>query len=384
MILLKNGKLISPDPEGKKDILLSGGTIAGISETIEPPAGIETESVDFEGLLVLPGLIDGHVHFAGAGGEGGPSTRTPEMPVSDIVEGGVTTAVGMLGTDGITRAVESVLMKARSLSAQGITAYILSGAYQVPTPTITGDLGRDITLISEVIGAGEIAVSDHRDSVPQWHELARLIRTVRVAGMLAGKAGIVCVHLGEAPRTFEILLEVVEKANIPWRNILPTHCNRSEAVFELAVDYARRGGFVDITTSAYPFFPDEEAKPSSCIGKLLASGVPSHRISLSSDAGGSLPEFDEAGNLTGYEIGKVSTIYSEIVDLVTKENMPINQAVRFATSNPAAVYGLRNKGRVAAGCDADLLVIDEKYEIQHVIAGGRFLIRDKLNTDSLG
>jgi beta-aspartyl-dipeptidase (metallo-type) len=175
----------------------------------------------------------------------------------------------------------------------------------------------------------------------------------------------------------------VEEAIIPWRHLLPTHCNRSEAVFELAVDYARRGGFVDITTSAYPFFPNEEVKPSSCIIKLLASGVPSDRISLSSDAGGSLPEFDEAGNLTGYEIGKVGTIYNEIVDIVTKEDIPIHQAVRFATSNPAAVFGLRNKGRVATGCDADLLVIDEKYEIHHVIAGGRFLIRDKQKTDSL-
>jgi len=200
ILLLKNCEVYSPACLGKQDILVAGGKIVWLQNSIASIPG--AQEIECNNLKVIPGLIDGHVHIAGAGGEGGPITRTTEMTVEDMLEGGITTVIGCLGTDGFTRNVESVLMKAKALRMQGLSAWIYTGAYQVPPPTITGSIGRDISLIEEIIGVGEIAISDHRSSVPSTDELIRLAEHARVAGMLGSKAGVVNLHLGDAKKSF--------------------------------------------------------------------------------------------------------------------------------------------------------------------------------------
>ena len=220
MLLIRNAVVFAPDPLGKKDILTGGKRILAISDKIETPKGLDIEIFDAEGLLIVPGLIDNHVHIAGAGGEGGPSTRTPELALSKMFEGGVTTVIGCLGTDGLTRSVEGVLMKAKSLRSEGASAWIWTGAYQVPTPTITGDAGRDIALIEEIIGVGELAISDHRSSCPSTGELIRITALARVGGMLGKKAGLVNIHLGDAINPFMPLHEVVNNSELKYTQFL--------------------------------------------------------------------------------------------------------------------------------------------------------------------
>lgn len=374
--ILKNAAVLSPEPLGQKDVAIAAGRILAVSQRIDAPTGIEAEVLDCTDLILLPGLVDGHVHIAGAGGEGGPSTRTPEMMLGDFLMAGVTTVIGMLGVDGFTRPAESVLMKARALTEEGMSAFILTGSYQLPLRTISGDVARDILLIPEVVGVGEVAVADHRDSAPTWHEIARLAKSVRVAAMLAGKTGVVCLHLGDAPRSFERITQAVEEEGIPWRHFLPTHCNRSRDVFDRTAEFAAQGGYVDITTSAYPLFPDEEVKPSAAVVWLLEKGIPAERISVSSDAGGSLPDFDAQGNLRDLATGRPESLFSEVVDLVTRDRVPLEQAIRFASQYPAARYGLAGKGRIVPGADADLIAVDGGFTIRHVIARGSFAVRD--------
>lgn len=374
MILLKNCRVYAPQPMGNLDLLLAGGRVAAMAEGLEPDLpGLE--KVDCRGLVAVPGLIDGHVHIAGAGGEGGPATRTPEMPLSMMLSGGITTVVGCLGTDGYTRSVESVLMKCKSLRAEGVSCWIFTGAYQVPTPTILGDVGRDIALIDEVIGVGEVAVSDHRSSCPGPGELARLAAQARVGGMLGGKAGIVNLHMGDAPDPFGIVRQAVGMSQLTFKQFLPTHCNRNPQIFEDAKQYGRQG-YVDITTSAYPFFPDDEKKPSQAVAELAASGVPLEHITMSSDGCGSLPQFDAKGELVRLVTGEPKTIFNEFVDLVVKENLPLEQALLPVTANPATILKLPGKGRVAEGGDADLVMLDKDYRIVHCLARGRFMVRD--------
>ena len=185
MLLIRNAIVYAPDPLGKKEMLIGGNIILGISDKIDSFLKVLILRLLMQKVsMVVPGLIDNHVHIAGAGGEGGPSTRTPELTLSRMFEGGVTTVIGCLGTDGLTRSVESVLMKAKSLRHEGASAWIWTGAYQVPTPTITGDVGRDIALIEEIIGVGELAISDHRSSCPSTAELIRITALARVGGML--------------------------------------------------------------------------------------------------------------------------------------------------------------------------------------------------------
>lgn len=376
MILLKNCEVYAPEFLGRKDVLVAGAKIIAIDDKITLAADRYLKSVNCEGLKLIPGFIDAHVHIAGAGGEGGPSTRTPELQLSQLIEAGVTTVIGCLGTDGMTRSVESVLMKAKALRDEGVSCWIYTGAYQVPTPTITGDVGKDIAMIDEIIGVGEIAISDHRSSCPTTDELIKLTEHARVGGMLGGKAGIVNIHLGDAYNPFQPLYDCTAKSMLKLTQFLPTHCNRNDYTLEDAKEYGRKGGYVDITTSSYPYFPEYEVKPSKAVSELVKAGVPLENITFTSDACGSLPGFDENGNLIKLETGMPSANLRELLDMVKNEGIPLEKAVKVLTSNPANILKLKTKGRISEGFDADLVLLNGE-EIHSVMARGKFLMKDR-------
>jgi beta-aspartyl-dipeptidase (metallo-type) len=375
MILFKGCRVYAPEYLGEKDVLVGGGRIVALADRVQPASGCATEVIDGKSLRLLPGLIDSHVHIAGAGGEGGPATRTPEMNLRDMLDGGITTVVGCLGTDGLTRSVASVLMKAKGLRQEGVSAWIYTGAYQVPTPSILGDIGKDIAMIEEVIGVGEIAIADHRSSSPSLDELIRLAKLARVGGMIGGKAGIVNIHLGDSPEPFAMLQGAVEKSELQFSQFLPTHCNRSRSVFQESLKYGKKG-FVDLTCSSYPYYPDEEIKPAACLRELLAAGVPLAHVTFSSDGCGSLPTFDDKGDLLRLASGKPKAIFTELIDAVRQEKIPLENALPVVTSNVAAILKLGGKGRVGTGMDADLLLLDEEDRIRHLLAGGRWLVKN--------
>jgi beta-aspartyl-dipeptidase (metallo-type) len=372
MLLIRNAIVYAPEALGKKEILIGGNIILGISDKIDMPQGMDIEVIDANGLLVVPGLIDNHVHIAGAGGEGGPSTRTPELTLSRMFEGGVTTVVGCLGTDGLTRSVETVLMKAKSLRHEGASAWIWTGAYQVPTPSITGDVGRDIALIEEVIGVGELALSDHRSSYPSTGELIRITALARVGGMLGKKAGLVNIHLGDAKNPFSPLHDVINHSELKYTQFLPTHCNRNSYIFEDSKTYGKTG-YIDITTSAWPYFQDEEIKPSTALRLLLEAGVPSGHITFSSDSCGSLPGFDDQGRLVKLEMGFPSANLRELADSVITEKIPIETSLKVLTSNVSTILKLPGKGFIANGMDADLLFLDSGMQMVHLLAMGKWV-----------
>ncbi|MBN1422958.1 beta-aspartyl-peptidase [Candidatus Fermentibacteria bacterium] len=377
MCILRGAEVFSPSPVGTVDMALGGSRILTIGPDLSLSArGVGVREVDCRGLRAIPGLIDGHVHIAGAGGEGGPSTRTPEVTVSQLLAGGITTVIGCLGTDGYTRTPVSVLMKVKSLRAQGISAWMLTGAYQMPTPTITGDIGRDLAMIDEVIGVGEVAISDHRASWLSPEMLVDLASKARVGGMLGGKAGIVQLHMGDVKDPLRPIYRALEISAIPIGQFMPTHMNRNAWIFEDAKEFGRRGGRIDLTTSSYRYFPDDETKPSKALSLLLEAGVPLDRLTFSSDGNGSLPLFDEGGALVRLEIGQPRSIFTEMVDALDQEHVPFESALAVVTRNPARAFGLSGKGELIPGADADVVLVDEDWQIRHVICRGRFMVED--------
>ncbi|NLF46231.1 MAG: beta-aspartyl-peptidase, partial [Syntrophomonadaceae bacterium] len=169
--LLKNGYCFSPDYMGKKDILIVYDKIAVIADEIPPDKYGEVEVIDCRQCLVCPGIIDQHVHITGGGGEQGPVSRIPEIMFSEIIEAGITTVVGVLGFDSITRNIAGLLAKARALEAEGLTTYIYTGSYGSPTETLTGRVLTDIVLLDKVIGVGEVAIADYRSNHPSLEDL---------------------------------------------------------------------------------------------------------------------------------------------------------------------------------------------------------------------
>lgn len=380
LTLIKNGEIFAPDYLGKKDILLVDRKIGFIEEEIEVPKRfVDVKVIDASGKKVVPGFIDSHVHLIGGGGEGGFRTRTPEIQLTQATTAGITTLVGVLGTDGTTRTMPSLIAKARALEEEGITTYVQTGSYQVPVKTLTGKIEDDIILIDKVIGAGEIAIADHRSSQPTADELAKIASAARIGGMLSGKSGIVNVHVGDSQDHLKVIEQVIENTDIPIRQFYPTHINRNPHLFEAGIDYAKKGGWVDFTTSSIPKFLEEgEVKSSLALKRMLDAGVDISQITFTSDGQASLPDFDKNGELIGLQIGQVSSLYEAVKEAILKEDIPLEVAIRVITANPAAILKLAQKGLIETGRDADLVLLDEKLEIDTVIAMGKVMVEHQV------
>lgn len=374
-LLVRGGTVYAPKALGRQDVLIIGERIAAIGDHLEIPPWCRGQEISMEGALVVPGLVDQHVHIAGGGGEGGPQFRTPEIRLTQLTRAGITTVVGVLGTDGTTRSVSGLLATARGLEAEGLTTYIYTGAYQVPTRTITDNPRNDIILIDKVLGIGEIAVSDHRGSHPSDRVLAELAAEARVGGLLAGKAGVLHLHMGSGPRRLGPVYQVLEIADLPPDTFVPTHLNRNRELLQDAVDLGRRGGWLDITTGIEPADDDPDAvAPASAARFLREQGVPWDHISFSSDAEGSAPTFDAQGHLVRMEMGSADTLWQAVLSLV-KSGVSWEDALAPATSTPAHILKLRLVGKIAPGMIANVLGIQEDM-IRTVIAKGQIMVRD--------
>lgn len=377
--LIKGASVYAPEALGTQDVLIADSRILKIARDIPAVDAYEVEVLDGMGKLLFPGFIDSHVHILGGGGEGSYHTRTPEIMLTDITLGGVTTVVGCLGTDGTTRNMASLLAKARGLEEEGISAYIYTGSYQIPVRTLTENIVDDLILIDKVIGCGEIAVSDHRSSQPTKEEFARIVGDTRVGGILSGKAGLVNIHMGDGARMLSYLRYVIEGTEIPPSNMLPTHINRSTRLLKDGIDYAKSlGGYVDLTTSSDPdYLEEDEVKASTGLRLMLEQGVSEHQITFSSDGQGSMPIFDKDGVFLGLGVGKVTSLYREVRDAILTEKIEITQALKPVTSNPADLLKLNGKGRIAPGKDADLVLVDESSLcIDTVLAKGQIMVQE--------
>ena len=250
MILFQNIDVYAPEYLGRKDVLTVYDKIVKIADagTITADGLLSgAETVDGTGLVLTPGFVDCHVHVLGGGGEGGFANRTPEATMEGLNKFGVTTVVGCLGTDGIGRDMCALVAKTKGLREQGMSAWCYTGSYQVPVRTLTDGITKDIMMIEEIIGTGEIAISDHRSSQPTFEEFARLAADTRLGGVLSGKAGVINVHLGNGARCMELIERVISETEIPASQFLPTHVNRNEKLFQKAIEYAVKGGAVDFT-----------------------------------------------------------------------------------------------------------------------------------------
>lgn len=375
LTLIRNGSVITPKPLGLRDILTAGERIVAVADpgTIST-SGVEVDEIDASDLFVLPGMVDSHVHPLGGGGEGGPATRAPEIRVEDIVGSGVTTIIGLIGTDGITRHPSSLMAKARGLEAEGITAFVYVGSYELPVQNVTGSVRSDIALLPSVVGAGEIAVSDHRSAQPTFDELARLAGECRVGGMLGGKPGILHLHLGDGARGLELVFRIIHETEIPVTQIIPTHCNRNPRLLDEAFRFTAEGGRIDLTAGIGEHAPAITVE--AAIQLAVERDAPLDRISISSDANGSLPMFDDNGSLVGLGVASQRSMLEQLRRMVCSGTLELPLATALFTANPASFYGLDRKGRVAPGFDADLLFLDRDLELVHVIARGNRAVTD--------
>lgn len=372
LTILRNAELYAPQARGRNDVLIGGGVVLAIGARLPQVTIAGCREVDLDGARLIPGLIDAHVHSTGGGGESGPSSRVPSVELTSLSLAGVTTVIGVLGTDGTTRTVANLVASTLGLRDEGLSAFCWTGSYEVPPITLTGSVRSDIVFVDPIIGVGEVAISDHRSSQPTFDELARLAADCHVAGMMSGKAGVLHLHLGDGPRGLEMVRRLLDETELPARVFHPTHVNRKTRLFEEALALAGRGVTIDVT--AFPVEEGEDAlSAADAVERYLASGLPEDKLTVSSDGGGCLPTFDEHGHIIAMGVGR-SVALAETLQSLLGRGLGLERVLPVFTSNVSALLRLSKKGRIEVGADADLVVLDADHGVRDVMARGRFLV----------
>lgn len=354
--LFQRGEVYTPEPRGEASVLLADSRIAKVG-SVDARAleslGADYEIVDVHGCYVVPGFIDPHQHLLGGSGEKGFGTQSPEFFISEVVPFGITTVVGCLGVDATMKTMAGLLAKAKALKEEGLNAFVWTGGYEVPSKPIMSSVRDDIMYIEEVIGAGEIAISDLRATAPEPRELARLLTDGYIGGMLAGKSRRTHFHVGDRDSRLAPLRKVLEEFDVEPDWIYATHVERSEALMLEAIELAGRGAAVDVDTVEQDlvkwarFYHEHGGDP--------------RQLTASSDAAENSPR----------------VLYEQIRECVLQGGFPLEQALTWVTSNTARILRLPLKGRLECGRKADLVVLSrDTLDIVHVIAEGRWMVRD--------
>ena len=365
--LIAGAHVYAPEDLGIKDVLICNDRIVKVADHID----FEWDEDDFiriegKGKYLVPGFIDQHVHIIGGGGEDGFASLIREIQMTDCVRYGVTTVIGVLGTDSNAKSVESIVARAKALKEQGMSAYCLTGSYAYPSVTLTGSVSKDIAFIEEVIGV-KIAISDHRDSNLSKEELARLATQARTAGLLAKKPGVVHMHTGRGKKGYKDVLEIIKETDIPVSQFRPTHVAGQP---ESAKEFAAAGGYLDFTSGI------QTDATAAKIAEALKT-IPLKQITLSSDSNGSFPKWSEDKKIIGMGIGKMETLYDTVRHLILDQKVPMEEALCIITKNVAdALMLYPKKGSVAKDSDADLVLLDENLAITDVLALGKVMVRD--------
>lgn len=364
--LIRGADVYTPEHIGINDILIAGDKILKIAPHIDfTYEGMEI--INAAGKKAVPGLMDQHVHITGGGGESGMKSRVTELCLGDIIQSGVTTIVGLLGTDSFTRSVENLVAKAKGLNEEGITTYCLTGAYEYPSPTLTGRVDKDIAYINEVIGC-KLAISDHRSSHVTRQELLRLATQVRLGSLIGGKPGVLHMHTGRGKGGLQDVMAVVEESNVPIKHFRPTHVGNC---FDDAIAFAKMGGNIDFTSGV------ETSEVAKTLAKALEL-APLDKITLSSDSNGSMPIWNEKNELIGMGVGKMDTLYGSIKALITEQGVDMTTALKLVTENVAKGLEIYpRKGALLEGSDADVLLLDDKLDIDSLFAQGKVMMLDK-------
>jgi beta-aspartyl-dipeptidase (metallo-type) len=370
LTLIKNTTLYSPKKLGTKDILIAGKKIVAIGDNLDAFKNKEVTIFDAKGKITTPGLIDQHIHINGAGGKQGFASMTPEISISELIACGTTTVNGLLGTDGTARNIKSLYGKAKALEEEGISSYIFCGYYGVDSLTVTGSIEDDMVFIDKVLGC-KIAISDIRSSYPTAQELIRKLRAVRVGGFLSQKKGILHVHLGGLDSKLDPLFELVEKYQFPIEHISPTHVGRTKELFDDAIRFAKMGGIIDITTGASQY-----TAPYKSVLYALEQGASIENMTFSTDGNAGLTKFDENKKPIGVKKAPIDTNLKETILLIQKGKLPIEEAFKLITTNPAKNLGLKHKGKIEVGYDADFCFFDANLKLTDVFANGKQMMKD--------
>ncbi len=383
-ILLKDGIVIdyATNKEEKLDILIKDDKIAEIAENIE---GLFDRVIDCNGLIIMPGMIDMHCHLREPGGE---HKETIETGSQSAVAGGFTTICPMPNTKPTPDnaiVLKQIIDRAKEVNLCNVLPY---------SSVTKGEKGEELVDFKSQLEAGAVAFSD--DGMPV--ENARTIREAMIEVNKLGSflaehceeksvskgainAGPIAEQLeveGVLPEAEEIM--AARDIVIAETNNLHTHiCHISTKTSVDMIRSAKARG-VNVTCETCPHyfsFTVEEVLESGVNAKMnpplreekdrlaIIEGLKDGTIDcMITDHAPHTDEEKAVGLATAPNgiIGFETALGAAITNLVDKGLITYKEMVRFMSYRPAEILGLKSKGSIEVGKDADITIFDPNRE----------------------
>jgi dihydroorotase len=377
-VLIKGGTVVNHDGIGQRDIGIVAGRIAAIGRL---DAAAAAELVDASDLHVLPGVIDTQVHFREPGMEQKEDLETGSRAA---VVGGVTAVFEMPNTKPLTTSPDTLsdkIERARHRMFCDFAFYVGGTRENVDDiPTLENLQGSAGIKVFMGASTGDLLVEDepsldriiarirrraafhsedetrlreraslrrHGDasSHPVWRdEIAAMIATDRLVRLAeTHRKRIHVLHISTAEE-IDFLGRHKEWASV---EVTPHHLTL------VAPDcYERLGTFAQMNP------PVRDERHRAAIWAGIASGVvdvlgSDHAPHTREEKEHPYPE--SHSGMTG-----VQTLVPIMLDHVNAGRLSLTRFVDLTSHGPARLFGIRGKGRLAVGFDADLTVVDMK------------------------
>ena len=376
--------LIRGDSE---DIAIEDGVIVAVRDGLDVKA---TREIDARGLLVLPGVIDVHVHFNEPGREHWEGAATGSRA---FATGGGTLYFDMpLNSTPCTVGVREFERKRAALHRSSVTDFALWGGIVPGNRSALAELAGlgvigfkafmsdsglpefprsdDLTLYDALVEAAKVGlpVAVHAENDEITGDLARRAQA-------EGRTGI-RDYLNSRPIIAEV--EAIHRAALLAREAKAklhiVHISSGHGV-AAAMEAIKAGTDLTIETCAhYLFFTEEDVerigaaakcapplRPVAVREEMLQCLVDGEIDIVASDHSPAPLEMKQDANF--FKVwGGIAGVQSTLAVLLNIKKLPVQAVARMLAGNPAKRFRIPNKGRIAAGYDADLVLVDPTVE----------------------
>jgi dihydroorotase len=377
-LLLKGGTVVNHDGRAERNVGIRGGRIAALGDLAGAAAG---ETIDAKGLTILPGVIDTQVHFREPGLEHKEDLETGSRAA---VLGGVTAVFEMPNTQPLTTSEEALadkVARARHRMHCDFAFYVggtrenidaipalerLEGAagIKVFMGSSTGNLlVDDEPSLDRIIARLSRRAAFHAEdearlkarmglrrpgdpaSHPLWRDEEAALTATRRLVRLAETHGR-RVHVLHVSTAEEMAFLAEHK---DWASVEATPHHLTLAAPEC---YERLGTYAQMNP------PVRDARHRAALWEALAAGVVD--VLGSDHAPHTREEKDHAYPASHSGMTGVQTLVPIMLDHVNAGRLTLERFVDLTSHGPQRLFGIRGKGRIAVGYDADLTVVDLK------------------------
>lgn len=380
-ILVKGGRVI--DPANKidaiLDILVEGSKIAKIGSQIEADADT---IIDAAGKIVIPGLVDMHVHLREPGRE---DKETIASGTRAAARGGVTSVLAMPNTSTCIDSAENAMLLGSIIRDSANINVLSAGAIT------KGRFGKELTDVTKLKKAGVLAISDDGASLDSEDLMLGALENAKQEGVLVichcedkvlsargvVNLGLTSTRMGlkgiSRDSEYQRVQRDIELAEKTGARLHIAHVSCAESV-KIIASAKKKGIKVTCETAPHYFSLNEEDvlcfdpnmkmnPPLRAKSDMLAIRQALKDGTIDAIASDHAPHTENEKEIEFERaefgvIGLETELAVSITELIKPELLSWPELVEKLALNPAKILGL-NKGTLGAGSDADISIIDE-------------------------